>query len=432
LKISSQKSDRNSMKQMNQRLVLQLIQGSGPISRRDITRRTGLSAASVSGITNTLIESGLVYEIGEAEELGRAGRRAVLLRLNPSAGLVIGVKLGVYSISCVITDLDANVLHSTEHIFGSSNETTTPYNPDITIQTTIDTIDSLLLKADIDPRHLLGIGIGINGTVDPDTGVALFAPHFGWHNVPISEPLAKRFDIPIFLENDARALTIAEQWFGAGREVNHFAAAVIGYGIGAGIVTNKQIYRGSSGGAGEFGHIILQKDGPLCSCGNHGCLESLASIPAIIRNINAALDSGESSILSRKEKQTIDTIAMAAEAGDALTIHVLETAGSWLGLGVASLVNMFNPEILVIHGEATTLGPYYFDTMESVMRRYTFNGLGDSLQVIYQNGGNEIWARGAACVVLGSLFTSHDYHQKFSISLPGAPISKAFQGGTTG
>jgi len=432
LKISSQKSDRNSMKQMNQRLVLQLIQGSGPISRRDITRRTGLSAASVSGITNTLIESGLVYEIGEAEELGRAGRRAVLLRLNPSAGLVIGVKLGVYSISCVITDLDANVLHSTEHIFGSSNETTTPYNPDITIQITIDTIDSLLSKADIDPRHLLGIGIGINGTVDPDTGVALFAPHFGWHNVPIAEPLAKRFDIPIFLENDARALTIAEQWFGAGREVNHFAAAVIGYGIGAGIVTNKQIYRGSSGGAGEFGHIILQKDGPLCSCGNRGCLESLASIPAIIRNINAALDSGEPSMLSGKEKLTIDTIAMAAEAGDALTIHVLETAGSWLGLGVASLVNMFNPEILVVHGEATTLGPYYFDTMESVMRRYTFNGLGDSLQVIYQNGGNEIWARGAACVVLGSLFTSHDYHQKFSINLPGAPISKAFQGGITG
>lgn len=432
MKISTQKSDRNSMKQMNQRLVLQLIQGNGPISRRDIARHTGLSAASISGITNKLIASGLVYEMGEAEELGRAGRRAVLLRLNPNAGLVIGVKLGVYSITCVITDLDANVLHSTEYLFGSSNKSTAPYNPDITIQTTIDAIDSLLSETDIDPTHLLGIGIGINGIVDPDTGVSLLAPHFGWHDVPISEPLSKRFGIPIFLENDARALTIAEQWFGAGREANHFAAAVIGYGIGAGIVTNKQIYRGSSGGAGEFGHIILQKDGPLCSCGNRGCLESLASIPAIIRNINNSLASGESSMLSGKERLTIDMIAMAAKAGDALTIRVLEAAGTWLGLGIASLVNMFNPEILVVHGEAITLGTSYFNAMESVMHKYTFNGLGDSLQIIYQNGGNEIWARGAACVVLGSLFTSHNYQRKFSINLPDAPISNAFQGGTTG
>ncbi len=409
------KFDRALMKQMNQRLVLQLIQGQGPISRRDISQLTGLSGASVSGITNELIELGLIYELGEAEELGRAGRRAVLLRLNPNAGLVIGIKLGVYSISCVLTDLDANVLYSTEHIFTSTDPTSAPYNPEATIQLTIQIIDNFLSDANIDMKRLLGIGVGINGIVDPEAGVSLMAPHFGWRDVSIAEPLSRHFDIPVSLENDVRALTVAEQWFGAGREANHFATVVVGYGIGSGLVANNQLYRGAIGGAGEFGHNLMQPDGPLCSCGKRGCLESLASIPAIIRSITEALASGESSMLSGERDLTIDTIAKAAKAGDALTLRVLETAGTWLGFGIANLVNVVNPEILVLHGEALQLGPAYLNPTERAMREHVFNDLTSSLQIIYESGGNEVWARGAACVVLSSLFTSHEYQKKMSM-----------------
>lgn len=427
MKINAQKGDRTLMKQMNQRLVLQLIQGRGPISRRDITRLSGLSAASVSGITNALIELGLVYEMGEAEESGRAGRRAVLLRLNPNAGLVVGIKIGVYSISCVLTDLDANVLYATEYLLPPANPSVAPYNPQVTIQTTIEVIEGLLSKAKVDVTHLLGIGVGINGTVDPVAGVSYLAPHFGWRNVAVAEPLTTHFGVPVYLENDARTLTIAEQWFGAGREANHFITVVVGYGIGSGLVINKQLYRGASGGAGEFGHIVMQKDGPPCSCGKYGCLESLASIPAIFRTITDALASGESSVLAGKEPLTLGTIAQAAEAGDALTIRVLEIAGHWLGLGVASLINMFNPEVIVINGEAISLGHSYLMPMETALRRHVFNGLADSLQIIFDPGGNEIWARGAACVVLSSLFTSHEYQKKMPMVPSGAPTLEIFQ-----
>jgi N-acetylglucosamine repressor len=431
VKFNTQKSDRNSMKQMNQRLVLHLIQGRGPISRRDITRLSGLSAASVSGITNTLIESGLVYEMGEAEELGRAGRRAVLLRLNPNAGLVVGVKLGVYSISCVLTDLDANVLYSTEHLLPPASPLAAPYNPEVTIQTTIEVIEGLLAQANVDAGRLLGIGVGINGTVDPDAGISCLAPHFGWHNISVAEPITTHFGIPVYLENDARALTIAEQWFGAGREVSHFATVVIGYGIGSGLVTNKQLYRGVTGGAGEFGHIVLQENGPLCSCGNHGCLESLASIPAVFRDLTEALASGEASMLAGQEPLTLDAIAQAAAAGDTLTVRVLETAGHWLGIGIVSLVNMFDPEVLVIYGEAIQLGNAYLSPMHSVLKQRAFNGIAKSLRVLFESGGNEIWARGAACVVLNSLFTSHEYSQKLPMISSETPVSNVLQSRVT-
>jgi predicted NBD/HSP70 family sugar kinase len=418
LMINPQKGDRTLIKDMNQRLVLKLIQGRGPISRRDITQISGLSAASVSGITNTLIERGLVYEVGEAEESGRAGRRAVLLRLNPNAGLVIGVKLAVHSISCVLTDLDANVLQASELLLSSDDPTAAPQNPDATIRSTIQVITDLLSVAQIEPARLLGIGIGINGTVDAEAGISCFAPHFGWRNVLVTAPISAHFGIPVYLENDARTLTIAEQWFGAGRETDHFVAVAIGYGIGSGIVTNKQLYRGATSGAGEFGHIVLQKDGPLCSCGKHGCLESLAAIPAIFRMIDEILASGETSTLIGKKPLTLEAVAQAAETGDTLTLRVLETAGRWLGLGIASLVNILNPEILVINGEAVTLGHPYLAPMELALREHVFNGLADSLRIITESGGNEIWARGAACVVLNSLFTSPGDKQEIQFTLP--------------
>ena len=400
------KSDRALMKQMNQQLVLQLIQGRGPISRSEITQISGLSPASISGITSALIELGLVHEAGEVEGTGRAGRRAVLLRLNPQVGYVVGVKLAMHTITCVVTDLDANVLHSLEQPLPPANPAVAPFDPEATIRTTIEAVESLLGGAEIKPGRLLGIGVGVNGTVDTEAGISCVAPHFGWHNVSVATPLAKHFGIPVYLENDARALTIAEQWFGAGREVENFVTVVIGYGVGAGIVANGQLYRGASSGAGEFGHVILQQKGPACSCGKRGCLEALAGVPAIVRQLGEALAAGEPSVLTRDEALTLEAVARAADLGDPLTLRVLEAAGRWLGLGMVGLVNILNPELVVLNGEALRLGHAYLGPMEAVLREYAFAGMGDSLRIIIEPGGNEVWARGAACVVLSSLFDS--------------------------
>jgi len=403
------------MKQANQNLVLQLIQGRGPISRKAIAQISGLSQASVSGITGELIARGLVHEAGEADGQGRVGRREVLLRLNAHAGYVVGVMLAMRAIVCVLTDLDANVLHAMETplpFVDQAGPVPKVFPADDVIHATIQAIEHLLDIAQLDPARLLGIGVGVNGIVDADIGVSRLAPHFGWRNVPLAAPLAAHFGISVLLENDGRALTIAEQWFGTGRGVDHFVTVVAGHGIGAGVIANGQIYRGAMSGAGEFGHIVLQPDGPRCSCGKRGCLEALASEPAILRQIEEALATGAPSLLAGTQPLTLEAVATVADAGDVLARRVLSNAGRWLGIGIASLVNILNPQLLIINGETVCAGRWYFEPMETALREHVFDGLADSLRILAEPGRNDMWARGAACVMLSALFASPVHQQE--------------------
>jgi predicted NBD/HSP70 family sugar kinase len=404
---ASQKSDHALMKQTNHGLVLQFIQGHGPISRKAIAQISGLSTASVSKMTGELIERGLVQEVGEADGEGRVGRREVLLQLNAQAGFVVGVMFGIQAIICVLTDLDARVLHAIETplpVAEQASPADARFTPDTIIQTTILSIEDLLALAQIDRARLLGIGVAINGIVDPDTGVSRVAPHFGWRNVNVSAPLAAHFGISVLLENDGRALTIAEQWFGNGRSIDNFVTVVAGQGIGAGVIANGQIYRGATSGAGEFGHIIFQPDGPRCSCGKQGCLEALAAEPAILRQVDEALAAGAPSALAGVQPLKFEAVARAADAGDELARRVLSNAGRWLGIGIASLVNILNPQLLIIKGETVCAGRWYFEAMEIALREHVFDGLADSLRILTEPDETYTWARGAACVLLSALF----------------------------
>jgi N-acetylglucosamine repressor len=400
------KGDRHLIKKMNQQLVLRLIQSRGPLARRDIARLSGLSPASVTGITGELIDSGLVMESGEIESTERAGRPAILLGLNPEAGFVVGISLGMHKFTAVLTDLDANILLSEVHAMPLSRSTPAVYDPQSIIQAVIEAVHNLLDQSQIDPRRLMGIGIGINGIVDYEAGISIFAPHYNWHNVPLAKPIAEHFDVPVHLENDARTLTIAEQLFGVGRDVDHFVAVAVGFGIGAGVVANGQVYRGGSGGAGEFGHIVVQENGPPCFCGKHGCIESLASVPAIFRELELALENGEPSVLADVKPLTIEAVTSAVAERDPVTCRVVAEAGRWLGQGMAMVVNVLNPELFIINGEAVTLGTCYLEPMEEAMRDYAFNGLASSFRIVTEPGGSEVWAQGVASVVLSSLFTS--------------------------
>jgi predicted NBD/HSP70 family sugar kinase len=410
-----QKSDHALMKQTNHGLVLQFIQGYGPISRKAIAEISGLSTASVSKMTGELIERGLVQEVGEADGEGRVGRREVLLRLNAHAGYVVGVMLGMHAIICVLTDLDSRVLHAIEAplpVADQVGQANAPFTPDAIIETTIQSIEHLLTLVQIDRARLLGIGVAINGIVDPDTGVSHMAPHFGWHHVPLAAPLAEHFGISVLLENDGRALTIAEQWFGAGRGVDHFVTVVAGHGIGAGVIANGQIYRGAMSGAGEFGHIIFQPDGPRCSCGKHGCLEALAAEPAILQQVDEALAAGTPSVLAHMQPLNLEAVARAADAGDALAQRVLSSAGRWFGIGIASLVNILNPRLLIIKGEIVCAGRWYFEPMQTALREHVFDSLADTLRILTEPSENYMWARGAACVMLSALFASPAHQQE--------------------
>ena len=390
------KGNRDLIKEINRNLVLNLIKSRGPISRTDIARLSGLSLATVSGITGDFIKAGLVHEMGEGESTG--GRRPVLLRLNYQAGFVVGVKLMEQAVASALTDLEAQVLHH--------RVTTLEDQRDLAAVQEVITaaVEATIAESGVDRQRVLGIGVGMAGVVDGEAGVCRYSPFFGWRNVQFARPLADHFGLPVYLENDVNTLTIAEQWFGYGHGVDHFVVVTVGRGIGAGIVVNGQFYRGALGGAGEFGHITLAENGPPCDCGKRGCLEALASDPAVVRQARAAIALGEQTALVGVEPLTLDDIVAAAEAGDELARRLLADSGHWLGMGIATLVNILNPQLVIVGGEGVRAGEWRFEPMREAIREHAFDGLADDLNIVIEPAGDETWARGAACVVLGEIF----------------------------
>ena len=392
------RGNRDLIKEINRNLVLNLIKSRGPISRTDIARLSSLSLATVSGITADFIASGLVHELGEGESTG--GRRPVLLRLNYRAGFVVGVKLMEQAITSALTDLDDSVLNHRVTPLTTAAGT----DPANVLRAIIQAVENTIAEAKVDRPRVLGIGIGMAGVVDGEAGICRYSPFFGWRDVPIAEPVAAHFGLPVCVENDVNTLTIAEQWFGYGHGVDHFVVVTVGRGVGAGIVVNGQFYRGALGGAGELGHITLTTDGPPCGCGKRGCLETLASDPAVVRQARAAIALGERTTLVGIEPLTLEDIVAAAEAGDELARRLLADSGHWLGMGIATLVNILNPQLVIVGCEGVRAGEWRFGPMREAIRQHAFDSLADDLDIVIEPAGDETWARGAACVVLGELF----------------------------
>lgn len=395
------RGNRELMKRINRNLVLNVIKSQGPISRTEIARLSGLSLATVSSITAELIETGLVYEKGAGQSSG--GRRPILLCLNRQAGFVVGLKLMEHAVTSALTDLDAQVLHHRiTHLIAPEGE----WKCDDVLPTVIEAVEATIIEAGVAHERVLGVGIGMAGLVDGAAGICRYSPFFGWQDVEITDPIADQLELPVYLENDVNTLTIAEQWFGYGHGVDHFVVVTVGRGIGAGIVVNGQFHRGAMGGAGEFGHITLLEGGPPCDCGKQGCLEALASDVAMVRQARAAMALGERTDLAQVESLSLEAIVAAADAGDRLARRLLADSGRWLGIGIATLVNILNPHLIIVGGEGVHAGEWRFGPMRTAIQDHAFNGLGADLQIVIEPSGDETWARGAASLVLQEIYRS--------------------------
>ena len=398
------KGNRELIKEINRNLVLNLIKDQGPISRTDLARLSGLSPASVSGITAALMAINMVQETGEGES--RGGRRPVLLRLNEKAGYVVGLKLMENAISIALTDLDARVVkHSVFHGDEAGDEQ--PLSVETILSRIIDAVERTIRESDVEREQVLGIGIGMAGSIDGESGTCRYSPYFKWRNVQIAQPIAEHFALPVYVENDVNTLTIAEQWFGFGQDVEHFVVVTVGRGIGAGITTNGQFYRGAVGSAGEFGHIPLSNDGQLVT------LENLASDPAVLLQVQKLIDQGEATVLTEADPLTMEAVIAAADDGDPLARLVLADSGRWLGIGLATLVNILSPQLIIVGGEGVQAGEWRFEPMREALKAYAFDGLADQLDIVIEPSGDETWARGAATLVLGDIFKS-PVHKKES------------------
>lgn len=381
---------RELIRDLNRALVLNLVRERVAISRADIARVSGLSPSTVTAITASLLADGLLVEDSAATPPGIAGaatlgRPATLLRVDPAAGYVVGIKLAPESLTATVTDLDATPLAMI----------TLPHGPaadrDAVARLFGQAVAGVLEAAGVGDELVFGVGIGVPGQVDPATGTVAHSPLPDWAETDLVELLEERLGLPVLLDNDVNTFTVAEQLFGQGRGLSQLLVITIGRGIGMGSVLNGTVHRGARGGAGEIGHIEAVPDGPTCWCGLRGCLEAVAAEPAIVREILAATG----------RLVGPDEIAALALA-DPRVAAILSAAGRAVGRAIATVARVQDPARVVVSGEGVRLGPSYLAALVAAFEeRQPTSG---ALELVVEPWGDDAWARGAATLVLRELF----------------------------
>ncbi len=400
------KVSRELGKQINSKLILNLIKA-GPISRAEIAAESGLSAATVSNLTSELMDQGLIRESGVGE--ASRGRPPVLLSLISSARFVVGVKVMPGSLVAVVTDLDAEVIAHRELEYSGvpvRQDGSLDTTPAEVVEKVTQLVEQVIKDAGIERSDILGVGLGLAGFIDSNAGVCRYSPFFGWSDVNLASPLTSALGLDVYLENDVNSLTIAEQWFGHGRGYQHFVVVTVGRGIGVGFVLNGRFYAGHEGGVGELGHITVMPDGPTCSCGRQGCLEMMASDRALIQAARESIAKGNLGVLTDSEDITVEALVAAADSGDDTARSLIAESGRWLGIGLATIVNLLNPELIIVAGEGVEAGDLRLEPMRLALSEGRFDSLGTDMKLVVESSGDVTWARGAACVVLSEFFRS--------------------------
>jgi N-acetylglucosamine repressor len=387
------RGSRSLLRDLNVTLVMELVRRAGAISRAELARQSQLSAPTVSTIAEKLLTRGILIEHSTAPSSG--GRPPVLLSIDPKAGYVVGIKLRGDGLTTVVCDLDTQIVETQElHLPLVRDPTAAIHAIEVEVRRAIR-------NAHLPRSKVLGVGIGLSGIIDTDRGACNFSHLLQWRDVEIAEPIRRHLGMPIWVENDVNTLAVAEKWSGDANEARDFVVLTVGRGIGLGIVIDRALYRGANGAAGEFGHMIIEPSGPKCECGRFGCLEAIVGEDALRRKV----EESQGRSLSRGELLSL------VAAGDVSTLEIVRNAGRKLGLALANMITLLNPEMLIICGEGTDFGPDYLDPVVSSVREQTFADVGRTLEIKIQRWGDEAWAVGAAALVLRESFSSPKFEE---------------------
>ena len=388
--------DKSLMRAINRYRVLYTIRNRNLISRVDISRRTGLSPATVTNITAQLIKEGLLLEKQTGKSIG--GRRPILLALNPEGAFTLGVYLSAQHISVVIINLQADVLAKFSTSFEEEDT-----SPESIAETIVQAVHQCMWSTELSKNEISGVGIAVPGFVDSFTGLIRFLPNYQWESVNFKEILFQKLQIPTYIDNSANSLTLTEQWFGSGQDVDNFIVVNLAHGVGIGIVINGQLYMGHSGIAGEFGHTTIDPSGPICRCGKRGCLEAYVGNYAILRNARALAHKG-SWDTENPEGLAIEDVISRAFSGEKALIDLYAETGRMLGIGIANLIEIFNPEKIIISGKGTNAGRLIFDTMYKSIPEHISGNIEERAEVIVQEWKDTDTARGAGMLVLREIY----------------------------
>ncbi|MCD1258639.1 ROK family transcriptional regulator [Paenibacillus athensensis] len=382
-----QTGDLNLVKKINKSIVLHHIRKDSPISRARIAEISGLTKATVSSLVNELIESKLAHEIGTGESSG--GRKPMLLLFNGTAGYAIGIDLGVRYVHAVLTDLTGQIVQ-TYRVRHDNRDAGRA------LEALKSCVRELQAGAPASPYGIVGIGIGIPGVSDGE-GRVLFAPNLGWpEGLPLQQQLEEAFGIPVAIDNEANAGAIGEKQFGAGQDSGHLVYVSIGTGIGAGLVMKGELYRGASGFSGELGHMSIQHDGSQCRCGSLGCWELYASESALLEQARLALGA----------ETELEALLRLAEGGDETAIGLFERLGYYLGVGVGSIVNGYNPELVVLGGRLAAAERWLLRPLLAQLERRSLRLARSGVTVRFAELGDRSTVLGASSFAIAGFFAS--------------------------
>jgi N-acetylglucosamine repressor len=403
-------TDHASMKLNNQLAILRCIRDEGPISRVFLKERTRLSWGTITSSTRELVDRGVLTEIG-AVTTG-LGRRPVELDLNRTRNLVLGMQLGSSLVRSVLMDIKGGVVGELDvpvNSEGSASEI---------LGSLLEAGRGILKRHKVERAALAGVGVAAPGAVDYTTGVCLYAPHHPrWKNVPLKQKLEQAFGVPCCVDHAFNCFALSEKLFGLGRGLDNYVCVLLGTGVSTGIVLGGEVYRGPESLAGEFGHTCFDENGPLCACGNNGCFEVYISGPALARSARErAQKSRDRTLLSLAgndpSRITAETMESAARQGDTLSRQVFSRMGTVLGIGVANLINIFNPQMVILGGLVCRASDFFLPACMETVQKRAWHASPKNLRVSHLHRGAVL---GAAALVLQQLFSTGQIVQRSAV-----------------
>ncbi|MEV5613709.1 ROK family transcriptional regulator [Streptomyces sp. NPDC052225] len=340
--------------------ILRHVITESPVSRPELARLTGLSQATVATLVTELSELGLLVEAGFEDSEG--GRPRALLAVAAGRGALVGVDVAETYVHAELFDLSLTVVARADREVRPGEN-----GPEQVVARIADAVDEVL---EGHVGRVLGVGVSLPGQVDREGGVSVYAPNWNWHDVPLRALLAERIDLPLHLDNPLHASTVAELWFGAARGRQDAVVVNLGTGVGAGLALGGGLYRGIGNSAGEWGHTTLVLDGRLCHCGNRGCVETYVGAPGIMLNLRE-LSPGSPLLHPDDQTATVRALAAAAAEGQPVAVKAVQETARYLGAGIADLVNLLNPEVIVLSSWVTTcLGELLLDETRAAVARH--------------------------------------------------------------
>ncbi|TDF97214.1 ROK family transcriptional regulator [Paenibacillus piri] len=389
---------KNDMKESNRMSILKTVR-KGVCSRAEISAALGLSKPAVSALVDELIREGLVYETGRGDSTEAGGKRPILLDFQADAALIVAVSFNNKRYEVALTNLVGKVMFYVKKKIIIAED----YRQ--TLDLIVQDIRQLIQEAGEQgfKQPVISCGIAIRGLVDTKNGIMRYSAAIPWTDAPIGDYMKECLGIPIFIENDARAGTYAELLHSNGEYKDALVCVSVGLGIGTGVVIHNEVYRGAFDGAVNFAHSTIAHDGPLCSCGNRGCWDALASITALGEELTRR-DSKYASL-------DFEAILGLYHDGDPVVADVLlNHTGYWLGVGIANILNVFNPEQLIIQGEITNAGQELERKIIEIVQKRALSAVSKGVKIGFSQDSDKLQVRGAAAVISKHFF-SDTYHR---------------------